>query len=362
MRFVINIETLNGVVQLQGIAYTHLKEPLLVDSDDPGLSKCGYARIGKALCKVVRGVSSDKKGRVHAASAVVISQMRNHMSQKHSRCFTRMGFMGRAARRSGKKFGRPCGTYKHSDAELTSQLTEVSYPTADVHNTLKVPIRALCQSKRRTAKICGYKTSTFCRRIRRCRLAFTKRPSEKGLCNYCESWRMYGGKQLEHLLSDGMQTINALSPNFFGTFEDSLELALAQRPNLDRVENPDYVNELGKFLDDKADAELPCTGDPLELKSTIKCFADDLKSWMPEVTAINFHRALMRTVADTWKQHYAMWCTNILSLVWDHMAIIIPVEFSRVSGFSVHWVPPPTPIHIKEVPKMTVELYVSFGY
>ena len=120
----------------------------------------------------------------------------------------------------------------------------------------------------------------------------------------------------------------------------SLELALAQRPNLDRVENPDYVNELGKFLDDKADAELPCTGDPLELKSTIKCFADDLKSWMPEVTAINFHRALMRTVADTWKQHYAMWCTNILSLVWDHMAIIIPVEFSRVSGFSVHWVPP----------------------
>ena len=95
---------------------------------------------------------------------------------------------------------------------------------------------------------------------------------------------MYGGKQLEHLLSDGMQTINALSPNFFGTFEDSLELALAQRPNLDRVENPDYVNELGKFLDDKADAELPCTGDPLELKSTIKCFADDLKSWMPEVS------------------------------------------------------------------------------
>ena len=105
--------------------------------------------------------------------------------------------------RKGTPLGRPIGSQRVSDKDLSEALQEHSYPCPGVNVKLGIGNRALRASKRRAAKASGiYKRSQLMLRLRRNRLAISKVPSEKGKCDYCHSWRQGSHKRVEHLLAD----------------------------------------------------------------------------------------------------------------------------------------------------------------
>ena len=224
------------------------------------------------------------------------------------------------------KLGRKPGSFKVDDAALVEQLSAVTRDSAQVHMKTKQPMRTLELSKRRAAAATRLGKSQLCKRLASARLPIQAARVARGKCDACQSWKNFGRIQVASLIGDRWLVLAGLLHGYWARFEKQIEEELLDTYELERCDNPEFVDKM-TFFCETHDFEADPPRDHLPADQLVRLAAEEvatieaLRGQLEDLSNISWHWALKASVDAAWMRCWYSPCPTTLYGLWDHMAI-----------------------------------------